>query len=102
MKNVFLLFSIVGAVVPYAFFLPFFSENGLAVGTFVSALFSNGAASGFTADLLISSFAFWAFLFWKKADQIWVYVLLNLTIGLSCALPFYFYRQVTDSSEQML
>jgi hypothetical protein len=101
MKNVFLGFSIVGAVIPYAFFVPFFRDNGVMIDTFGSALFVNGAASGFTSDLLISSFAFWAFLFWKKADQIWIYVLLNLTIGLSCALPFYFYRQVVAESQEL-
>ena len=101
MKYVFLGFSIIGAVIPYAFFVPFFRVNGVMIDTFVSALFVNGAASGFTSDLLISSFAFWAFLFWKKADQMWIYVLLNLTIGLSCALPFYFYRQVVAESQEV-
>ncbi len=91
MKMFFLACAILGAVVPYAFFLGFFAEEGLLVTSFVTALFVNGAAGGFTADLLISSFTFWAFLIWRQADRIWLYVILNLTIGLSCALPLYFY-----------
>lgn len=91
MKNVFLVLAIVGAVVPYAFFLPFFADHGVSLMGFVEALFVNGAAGGFTADLLITSFAFWLFLFHQQAERIWLYILLNLTIGLSLALPLYFY-----------
>jgi hypothetical protein len=93
MKNMFLGITIIGAIVPYAFFIPFFVDNGLIVTTFLSALFANGAASGFTADLLISSFAFWLFLFSRGESKLWIYVLINLSIGLSCALPLYFYHQ---------
>ena len=94
MKNIFLLLVVIGTVIPYLFFIPFFAEQGLAVTTFATALFANGAASGFTSDLLISSFAFWLFLFHQKTERIWLYILLNLTIGLSCALPLYFYLKV--------
>ena len=85
---------VIGTIVPYIFFIPFFAEQGLAVTTFAMALFANGPAAGFTSDLLISSFAFWLFLFHQKTERIWLYILLNLTIGLSCALPLYFYLKV--------
>lgn len=95
MKNLFLVLAILGAVVPYAFFIDFFLDSfpdqGVNLEEFVRALFVNGAAAGFTADLLISSLVFWLFLFHEKAERIWLFILVNLTIGLSCALPLYFY-----------
>lgn len=91
MKNLYLALSIFGAVVPFLFFVDFFGKEGYALGTFVSALFANGAAGGFTADLLITSFVFWTFLWARKTPRLWAYVLINLTIGLSCALPAYLY-----------
>ena len=102
MKYLFLALAVIGAIVPYAFFIPFFADNGLAIETFATALFVNGAAGGFTADLLISSAAFWMFLFVMKAERLWLYILLNLTIGLSCALPlfFYFYTVERYSTER--
>ena len=59
--------------------------------SFIAALFVNGAAGGFTADLLISSLVFWTYMFSRKADgpKMWPFVALNLAIGLSCALPAY-------------
>ena len=95
MKLIFLALAILGAVVPYAFFLQFFSAEGLALPTFVSALFVNGAAGGFTADLLISSLAFWLAMFVLRGrgegPHPLPFVLVNLLIGLSCALPLYLY-----------
>lgn len=92
MKTVYLLLALVGAVVPYLFFAGFFAEQGLGPVGFVAALFANGAAGGFTADLLISSAVFWIYLFSRRSGPSpWLFVVLNLTIGLSCALPAYLY-----------
>ena len=92
MKNVYLVLAIVGAVIPMVFFSIFFAESGFALPDFVSALFVNGAAGGFTADLLITSLVFWIYLFSRTdGPKPWLFVVLNLTIGLSCALPAYLY-----------
>jgi hypothetical protein len=92
MKNLYLILAILGAVVPYLFFFQFFAELGMDLPAFVGALFANGAAGGFTADLLITSLVFWTYIFRRKEGPTpWPFVLLNLTIGLSCALPAYLY-----------
>jgi hypothetical protein len=94
MKHLFLILAIFGTVIPYFFFLQFIAGQGLAPPAFLSALFVNGATAGFTADLLISSCVFWLFLYVEKAERMWLYILLNLTIGLSCALPLYVYMKL--------
>lgn len=91
-KNLYLILAIVGAIVPYVFFIDFFASEGLALTGFVSGLFVNGAAGGFSADLLITSAVFWTYLFSRNdGPKAWPFVLINLTIGLSCALPLYLY-----------
>jgi hypothetical protein len=92
MKNLYLILAILGALIPYLFFLQFFAEIGVDLPAFVASLFANGAAGGFTADLLIASLVFWIYIFNRKEGPTpWPFVLLNLTIGLSCALPAYLY-----------
>ena len=92
MKNVYLALAVVGAVVPYVFFLDFMGSAGVDLGGFVSALFVNGAAGGFAADLLITSLVFWLYMFSRSNGlSPWLFIILNLAIGLSCALPAYLY-----------
>jgi len=91
MKNLYLLLAIAGAIVPYVFFVDFFRAGGLQLPTFVAALFVNGAAGGFAADVLVSSLVFWTYLFSRREPGAWRYIAVNLAIGLSCALPLYLY-----------
>ncbi len=91
MKIFYLLAAVVGAVVPYVFFIAFFLAEGVDVIVFLRGVFANGAATGFAADILISSAIFWSYLIAKKERGIWKYIVLNLAIGLSCALSYYLY-----------
>jgi hypothetical protein len=95
MKRLYLVLALVGAIAPYAFFLQYFSSEGLDITGFVSALFDNGAAAGFSADLLVTSLVFWVAMFHRqregKGPNPIPFVLLNLLIGLSCAVPAYLY-----------
>lgn len=97
MKTLYLGAAIVGAIVPYVFFIEHFGASGLSLAVFVQAVFANPAAGGFTADLLISSFVFWIFAFHRNryahGPNPIGFIVLNLLIGLSCALPAYFYAQ---------
>ncbi len=97
MKTLYLVLAIVGAVLPYVFFVQHFSSEGVSLSRFVTALFANGAAGGFTADLLITSVVFWIFMFHQrsrdKGPRPILFIGLNLLIGLSCALPAYLYAR---------
>lgn len=82
-----------GAIIPYIYFIQHFSAAGFGLSGFLSAIFANPAAGGFTADLLISSVVFWIAMFHRrslgKGPKPLLFIFLNLTIGLSCALPAY-------------
>ncbi|MPW29331.1 DUF2834 domain-containing protein [Agarivorans sp. B2Z047] len=99
MKHLYLFLAIAGAIVPYVFFIEFITAHGFNLGLFIPALFANGAAGGFSADLLISSLVFWLFMFSdKQADRpkpYW-FIVINLSIGLSCALPSYLYFKIRN------
>jgi ketosteroid isomerase-like protein len=102
-STAYLVLAVLGAVLPWAFFLGFSAAGGTAAG-FVPALFVNGAAGGFTADLLVSSVAFWVFLFTdarrRRVGRPWLYVAVNLFVGLSCALPLYLWRRARITEER--
>jgi hypothetical protein len=103
MKNFYLAMAIVGAVVPYIFFAEFMGAAGLDLAAFVGALFVNGAAGGFAADLLITSAVFWTYMFSRaEGPKPWLFIVLNLTIGLSCALPAYLFAITRRSEMQAL
>ncbi|MBI3755892.1 MAG: DUF2834 domain-containing protein, partial [Deltaproteobacteria bacterium] len=95
MRAYYLAAAVLGTVLPYYFLGSFVLENGFDVVLFIEEVVSAGASLGFVADLFISSFVFWPFLF-KEAKQCntpnpWWFVILNLTVGLSCALPLFLY-----------
>jgi len=57
-KILLLVLAVVGAVVPYAFFLQLIPTSGVPFRAFLSALFASGVVADFTADLLLSSLVF--------------------------------------------
>ena len=95
-SSLFLALAVARAVVPYFFFIQFFAAEGFG-GNFVGALFVNGAAGGFSSDVLLSSLVFWLFLFSESrrvgVSRPWTYVAVNLLIGLSCALPLFLWAR---------
>ena len=106
MKFLYLFLAVVGALVPYIFFFQFFSTEGVQLSGFVSGLFVNGAAGGFTADLLITSLVFWIAMIDRrrkgKGPNPVLFIVLNLLIGLSCALPAYLYVRERDAVKEDL
>jgi len=94
MRRFYLIMAILGAAIPMYFFTQFFfGPQPAATMDFLPALFVNGASAGFAADLFISSFVFWAYMWGcrESGPAMWPFVLVNLCIGLSCALPAYLY-----------
>ena len=102
LKNLYLALAIVGAIVPYFFFTQHFESVGFGLLDFIGATFANPAAGGFTADLLLSSFIFWIAMFQRRSKgagpRPTLYIMLNLFIGLSCALPAYLYADLRRES----
>lgn len=100
MRNFYLATAVVGTVVPWALFLSFFRQHGLDVPLFLQSLFVNGAAGGFSADVLISILVFWVWS-WRDASKHrvtnwWLVIPSGCLVGLSLALPLYLYLRNDD------
>ncbi len=94
MKNLYLTWAITGTVLPILFFVGVFHEQAVGVADFIPVLFANSVVGGFTVDIVIASLAFWTFMAADRSGpRPWLFVALNLCIGLSCALPAYLYRR---------
>lgn len=97
MKKIFLALAVVGAILPYFFFIQYLLSEGLSPSKLTAAVFANPAAGAFTTDLLVSSGIFWIFMFLersrRKGPNPFLFILLNFFIGLSCALPAYLFAR---------
>ena len=103
-SRVWLVLCLLGTVLPWLFFGTWISTHGFDVPHFIAALFANGAAGGFSIDVLLSLFMFWAWSFWDaKSNDIrrwWVLIPAGLTVGLSLVMPLYFYMRTKASEAQ--
>jgi hypothetical protein len=99
-KTIYIILCILGTIIPYAFFVPFLAENGLDLGLFAQEMFATQVASFFSADVLVSSLALWAFIFFelrkRHIKNWWLAIIGNLAVGVSLALPlFLLLRELT-------
>lgn len=65
LKSFYLAAAILGTVIPWIMFGSFFSENGIDFFLFARSLYANGAAGGFSTDVMMSIFIFWV---WSWTD----------------------------------
>ncbi|WP_374035670.1 DUF2834 domain-containing protein [Bdellovibrio bacteriovorus] len=97
MRKIWIFFSVLGTVLPFYYLVPFFMEPGASVSLFLEQLFANSVSRFFAVDLVISSAAFllWSFFDSKKKNinGWWMILAANLMVGLSLALPLYFYKR---------
>ena len=94
-KNIYLILSLLGLLVPYWFFFQFFKANGFNIGLLIQQALANPVSIAFTVDLVLSIIVFWIYMFSEaiklQMKNAWLYLLVSLTIGLSFALPLFLY-----------
>ena len=106
MKKLYLLAAILGAILPLSQLIPFLTTHGLDLKLFFTFLFSNGVSGFFGMDVIVSSFVLWMFVFSEgrrlRMRHLWVYVVCNLAVGVSLALPlFLLFRERTLESDKL-
>jgi hypothetical protein len=104
MKRFYLGAAVIGAIVPYAVYIGYLSYVPGASGA-LSLAWGSPIAAATLADFSVSCLVFWPFMFAESRrhgiKHIWFYVLANLLIGLSFALPAFLYmreRRLESSS----
>ncbi len=105
MKTIYIILCILGFVLPYSQFIPFLLENGLDLNLFFQELFINNISSFFAMDLIVSSLVLWTFVFWEgsrlKMGYLWIYIVGNLAIGVSFALPLFLLMREKQIEKQL-
>ena len=100
MQWLYLIGAILGTVLPLSQFFRFVAQNGFDLPLFFTQLFANPVSAFFGVDVIVSSLVLWLFVFSEGRRRgmkyLWLYVLCNLTVGVSLALPlFLFVRERT-------
>ena len=94
MKTFYFVAAIVGAIVPYATYFGYLASFPGSSGALSLAWGSPIAAATLT-DFTISCLVFWPFLFMESRRLAirfwWLFIVANVLIGLSFALPAFLY-----------
>jgi len=92
-RNVYVLLSILGAVLPFSQFLPWLMAHGLDVPLLVSEIASSRIAAFGWLDVVISAVTLLFFIVFdgreSKTPYRWAPILGTLTVGVSFGLPLY-------------
>ena len=97
-KTIYLILTIVGLVLPYYFVFKFYTANEMSTSAALAQLVSTDWGALFVADLLVSVFAAWFFIY-NEAKRLnmkywWTFLIATMLVGLSFALPlFLYYRE---------
>jgi len=91
----YLIASILGIILPYFFLIRFITENGFNLLLLTRQMFASPTAGFFSIDVILSSLVLWVFVFSEGRrlgmKNLWVYILANLMVGVSLALPLFLY-----------
>ncbi len=94
-KTIYLLFCILGVVLPYSQFLPWVMENGLHMKFFFQQLFANRIGGFFGMDVLVSAVVLIFFLRREGkrlgVKHLWLPIAGVFTVGVSLGLPLFLY-----------
>jgi|SRR6185436_3830697 len=100
MKWLYLIAAFLGTALPLSFLFPFLQQNGFDLPMLARQLFQNNVSAFFGIDVIVTSVVLWLFIFSegrrRGMKKLWVYVVCNLAVGVSLALPlFLFFREQT-------
>lgn len=94
-KTIYLILTIVGFILPYYFVFKFYTANEMTTSAALAQLVSTDWGALFVADLTVSVFAAWTFIYNEakrlKMNYWWVYPIATMMVGLSFALPLFLY-----------
>jgi hypothetical protein len=95
MAPVYLLLALIGAIVPYACFVPWVAQHGLDLRLSVTELFSTRIGGFFGLDVLIAAVVLIVFIRREGArlqlKLLWLPIAATCLIGVSCGLPLFLF-----------
>ena len=97
LRHVYLVLCVVGALLPYSQFIPWFLKHGLDLSLFLDQLFANRIGGFFGLDVIVSSLVLWVLVFSEGRRigmrHLWLPILASLVVGVSLGLPLFLYMR---------
>lgn len=101
MKKFYMALAIAGGIIPMLYFSGVIHGGVVPLGQVLDVLFANSVAGGLTSDMFIASAAFWAYIQSREnGPRPWPFMVINLLVGLSCALPLYLYFDAVNQDSR--
>jgi len=95
LRYLYLLFCILGLVLPYSQFVPWVLDHGLNGSLFLHELFANRISAFFGMDVIVSSIVVVSFASSEGARlgmrNIWLPIIAVCLVGVSLGLPLFLY-----------
>lgn len=99
LRYIYFLLFVLGIILPYSQFIPWFLKNGLDLALFFSELFSSKIGGMFGMDLFVSAVVLFVFTAFEtarlKMRGIWLILtavfLATFLAGVSCGFPLFLY-----------
>lgn len=101
-KHLYLLLCVLGALIPYAAFVPWLAEHGLNIRLFVQELLANRISTFFGLDVVVSAVVVAVFTGIESRRAAirfrWTIVPALLLVGVSLALPLLLYLREASAN----
>ena len=95
LRHVYLLFCVLGALLPYWQLVPWVMEHGLNLSLLVQELFSTRIGAFFGLDVVVSAFVLFVFIFAEgrrlALSLLWLPIVATLLVGVSLGFPLFLY-----------
>jgi hypothetical protein len=104
LRYLYLALCVLGVVIPYAQFVPWFLQHGLQIDLFVRELFATRIGAFFGLDVFVSAVALFVFICTERKviaiRHVWLPIIATLVVGVSLGLPLFLYmrQRVLDST----
>jgi len=95
LRHVYLIYCVLGLVLPYTQFVPWLLEHGLDLSRFIRDLFANRIGAFFGMDVLVSAIVLCVFA--RREGRrlgmrgLWLPVVAVFAVGVSLGLPLFLY-----------
>jgi hypothetical protein len=100
MGAVYLSLSILGAIIPYAKFVPWVREHGLDLPLLINELFSTRIGGFFGTDVILSAVTVLIFIRseggHRKMRLLWLPIVATCLVGVRCGLPLFLFLRERD------
>ena len=95
LRQLYLVFCVLGAALPYWKLVPWILDHGLNLSLLVQELFATRIGAFFGLDVIVSAFVLFVFIFAEgrrsAVSLLWLPIMGTLLVGVSLGFPLFLY-----------